>query len=251
MRMATPALEQAELAVAIGGATILLLCLALTASFYDQRLAQIVEREATSVRRADERLRILLQGVTDYAIYLLDPTGHVASWNTGAQRIKGCTADEVIGRHFSCFFAQDDIDAGEPGLALETALRDGRYEKEGWHLKKDGNRFWANAIVDCIRDDSGELIGFAKVTRDMTDRQEAQRNLDQAREQLFQSQKMEAIGQLTGGVAHDLNNMLAVIFGNLELVRHSLQDGRPVAPLSTLTGRRRVPCGQRHLPTTC
>lgn len=178
-------LEKVHLALAIGGTTVLLLCLALTASFYDRRLAQVVEHEAASVRRADQRLRILFQGVTDYAIYLLDPMGHVASCNAGAQHIKGYTPDEIVGRHFSCFYAQEDIDAGEPGLALETALRDGRYEKEGWRLKKDGSRFWANAILDCIRDEDGALIGFAKVTRDMTDRRQAQWALDEAREQLI------------------------------------------------------------------
>jgi PAS domain S-box-containing protein len=227
-------LEKVHLALAIGGTTVLLLCLALTASFYDRRVAQVVEHEAASVRRADQRLRILFQGVTDYAIYLLDPMGHVASWNAGAQHIKGYTTDEIVGRHFSCFYAQEDIDAGEPGLALETALRDGRYEKEGWRLKKDGSRFWANAILDCIRDEDGALIGFAQVTRDMTDRRKAQWVLDEAREQLFQAQKMEAIGQLTGGVAHDFNNLLTVTLGNLEMARQSLQSGNPGSALSNI-----------------
>jgi PAS domain S-box-containing protein len=222
-----PALEQTHLALAIGGATVLLLCLALIASFYDRRFAQLAERDATAVRHAEHRFRILLQGVTDYAIYLLDPQGYVASWNAGAQRIKGYAADEIVGQHFSRLYTQEDVDAGEPRLALETALRDGRHEKEGWRLRKDGSRFWANAIVDCIRDDDGTHLGFAKVTRDMTDRREAQGVLDQAREQLFQAQKMEAIGQLTGGVAHDFNNLLTVTLGNLELARRSLEDGVP------------------------
>jgi PAS domain S-box-containing protein len=221
------ALEQTHLALAIGGATVLLLCLALTASFYDRRFVQLAEREVTAVRRAEQRIRILLQGVTDYAIYLLDPQGNVASWNTGAQRIKGYAADEIIGQHLSRFYTREDIDAGEPARVLETALRDGRHETEGWRLKKDGSRFWASAVVDCIRDEDGALLGFAKVTRDTTDRREAQKILDQAQEQLFQAQKTEAIGQLTGGVAHEFNNLLTVTLGNLEMARRFLQDHVP------------------------
>jgi signal transduction histidine kinase len=141
------------------------------------------------------------------------------------------TTDEIFCRHFSCFYAQVDIDAGEPRLALETALRDGRYEKEGWRIKKDGSRFLASAILDCIRDEDGVLIGFAKVTRDMTDRREAQWVLDEAREQLFQAQRMEAIGQLTGGVAHDFNNLLTITLGNRGMARRSLLGGNPGSAL--------------------
>lgn len=218
-----PAFEQAHLALAIAATTILLLCLALTASFYDRRM-----------RRADQRLRILLQGVTDYAIFLLDPGGNIASWSAGAQRMKEYTADEIIGQHFSCFYTQDDIASGEPWLALETARRNGRYESEGWRLKKNGSKFWANVIIDCIRDEDGGLMGFAKVTRDMTDRREAQQKLDQAREQLFQAQKMEAIGQLTGGVAHDFNNLLTITLGNLEMAKRFLQSGKPADALTNI-----------------
>jgi PAS domain S-box-containing protein len=222
-----PALDPTHLALAIGGATVLLLCLALAASFYDRQFIYLAGREVAAVRRAEQRLRILLQGVTDHAIYLLDPRGNVGSWNTGAQRIKGYAADEIIGQHLSRFYTQEDVDAGAPGRALETALRDGRYESEGWRVRKDGSRFWASAVIDCIRDDDGELLGFAKVARDTTDRREAQRILDQAQEQLFQAQKTEAIGQLTGGVAHDFNNLLTVTLGNLEMARRYLQDGAP------------------------
>jgi PAS domain S-box-containing protein len=222
-----PAFEPTHLALAIGGATILLLCLALTASFYDRRLAEVAEREATTVRQTEHQFSVLLQGVRDYAIYLIDPQGHVANWNAGAQRIKGYAADEIIGQHFSCFYTQEEIEAGEPGRALETASRNGSYEREGWRLRKDGSRFWAHVIMDSIRDDLGTLHGFAKVTRDMTDHREAQHILDQAREQLFQAQKMEAVGQLTGGVAHDFNNLLTVTLGNLEMAQRALEDAKP------------------------
>ena len=192
-------LQQTELAFAIGGTTVLILCLALIASLIDRRFAQFAERQAIALRQAERSFRLLVQGVTDYAICMLDPLGYVTSWNPGAQRIKGYAAEEIVGRHFSQFYTQEDIDAGQPRLALETALRDGRYETEGWRVRKDGKRFWGNIIIDCIRDDQGTELGFAKITRDMTERRNAQRILNDAREQLFQAQKMEAIGQLTGG----------------------------------------------------
>jgi len=131
---------------------------------------------------------------------MLDPGGHVANWNAGAERIKGYTEAEIVGAHFSRFYAPDDVDAGVPAQSLEKARREGRYEAEGWRLRKDGTRFWANVVVDAIHDENGTLIGFAKITRDLTERREAQLQLEQSRQQLFQSQKMEAVGQLTGGL---------------------------------------------------
>jgi len=172
-----------------------------------------------SLQRSQEQFRILVQGVTDYAIYMLDTDGLVSSWNAGAQRIKGYRQEEILGRHFSQFYRPEDQRAGEPRRALETALRNGRYESEGWRVRKDGSHFWANVVIDPIRDGSGELIGFAKITRDVSERRETQLALERARESLFQSQKLDAIGQLTGGVAHDFNNLLMVIMSSLELVR--------------------------------
>jgi PAS domain S-box-containing protein len=184
-----------------------------------------------TLRRQQEQFRILVQGVTDYAIYMLDPEGRVASWNTGAQRIKGYLPEEIIGQHFSRFYVPEDLKRGEPQRALETAIREGKYEKEGWRLRKDGSRFRAHVVIDPLRDDQGRVIGFAKITRDLTERWESQRALEEAREALFQSQKMDAIGQLTGGIAHDFNNLLTAILGSLELVRGRLPDDPRITPL--------------------
>ena len=176
------------------------------------------------LNHSNEQFRLLVQSVIDYAIFMLDAEGYVANWNSGAQRIKGYTADEVIGRHFSMFYTDEDRQAGLPARGLRIAAESGRFEKEGWRVRKDGSRFWANVVLDAIRDDTGTLLGFAKVTRDITERREAQLKLDAAREALFHSQKMEAVGQLTGGIAHDFNNLLAVVQGGLELLRKRLPD---------------------------
>jgi len=179
-------------------------------------------REAErALLEAERKFRILVQGVTDYAIYMLDPQGHVTNWNAGAERIKGYAPEEIIGEHFSRFYAPEDYKAGVPKRALETARETGRYEAEGWRVRKDGTRFWASVVIDAIRDESGELIGFAKITRDMTEKRETQLRLEESREQLFRSQKMEALGQLTGGLAHDFNNLLTAILGAADLAgRH-------------------------------
>ena len=166
---------------------------------------------------AERHFRLLVEGVTDYAIFMLDPNGQVNSWNPGAQRIKGYEPDEIIGEHFSRFYTPEDRDTGVPKRALETARETGRYEAEGWRVRKDGTRFWASVVLDAIRDEDGQLIGFAKVTRDMTEKREAQLKLGESREQLFRAQKMEALGQLTGGLAHDFNNLLTAILGACEL----------------------------------
>ena len=186
-------------------------------------------REAEQeLRRSEERFRLLVQSVTDYAIYMLDPRGNIASWNAGAQRFKGYAEDEIIGEHFSRFYSEEDRAAGIPERALATALREGRFEAEGWRIRKDGTRFWANVVIDPVRDEGGALVGFAKITRDLTERRENQMALEQAQQALFQSQKMEAIGKLTGGVAHDFNNLLAAIVGSLDLAKRRMRDGGDV-----------------------
>ena len=160
------------------------------------------------------RYEQLVQSVVDYAIYMLDPAGHVVSWNAGAQRIKGYRADEVIGKHFSLFFTPQDCADGRPERLLRQALEQGVAQDEGWRVRKDGTQFWALAALDVIRDDQGQIIGLAKVTRDITDRRESAMQLDAVRAQLFQAQKLEALGQLTGGLAHDFNNMLTIIISS-------------------------------------
>jgi PAS domain S-box-containing protein len=192
----------------------------ITRDMTEQRNAQLAALES------ERKFRLLVQGVTDYALYMLDPEGVVTNWNTGALRIKGYREAEVVGRHFSMFYTEEDRAAGLPRQVLERATREGHAELEGWRVRKDGTQFWANAIIDAIRDENGQLIGFAKITRDLTERRQTQLELEQSREQLAQSQKMEAIGHLTGGLAHDFNNMLTGISGSLELMKTRLAQGR-------------------------
>ena len=186
----------------------------------------LTERKAAEqvLHRSEEQFRLLVQGVSDYAIYLLDLEGNITSWNLGAQRIKGYFANEIIGQHFSRFYTDEDRAAGLPQLALETVRNHGRFEKEAWRVRKDGSRFWAHVIIDPIRDDQGNAIGYAKITRDISERRKAEEELQKAREFSLQAQKLEAIGQLTGGIAHDFNNLLMAVLGSLELLRKRLSD---------------------------
>jgi len=185
-----------------------------------------------AVLKSERNFRLLVQGVTDYAIFMLSTDGHITSWNAGARRIKGYTEAEIIGSHFSRFYTPEDVAAGVPFRGLETARRDGRFEAEGWRVRRDGSRFFAHVIIDAIYEE-GELVGFAKVTRDITERRRASEQLEQTQRALFQAQKMEALGKLTGGVAHDFNNVLQVLRGNLELLesRHG-RDGWSAERLS-------------------
>jgi PAS domain S-box-containing protein len=179
------------------------------------------------LRRSEELFRRLVEGVTDYAIYMLDPSGIVSNWNAGAQRIKGYGPDEIIGHHFSIFYTDEDRARGEPARSLAIAEREGRFEAESWRQRKDGTRFWANVVIDAIREPSGRLVGFAKITRDISERREAQLALERTREALLHAQKIEAIGKLTGGVAHDFNNLLTVVLGSLDLLRRHLPGDDP------------------------
>ncbi|EQB30379.1 hypothetical protein M529_20160 [Sphingobium ummariense RL-3] len=174
------------------------------------------------LKESDRRFRILVNGVTDYAIYMLDTEGQVTNWNAGAERIKGYAADEIIGRHFSTFYTERDREAGKPAQTLDTATRTGKFEAEGWRVRKDGTEFWASVVVDAIQDEEGKLIGFAKITRDLTEK----RFVD---EQLRQSQKMEAVGHLTGGIAHDFNNLLTIITGNMDIAARALDKNEGIA----------------------
>jgi PAS domain S-box-containing protein len=188
-------------------------------------------RAEAALRSSEEQFRLLVQGVTDYAIYMLSPEGLVTNWNPGAQRIKGFRPDEIVGEHFSRFYTEEDRAAGLPQRGLATAAREGRFETEGWRVRKNGERFWASVVIDPIHDDNGDIIGFAKITRDVTERRRNEEALAVAREALFQSQKLEAIGQLTGGVAHDFNNLLMAVLGSLELVRKRVPVDPRITPL--------------------
>jgi PAS domain S-box-containing protein len=173
----------------------------------------------TALAESERQFALLVSNVTDYALLMLDPEGLVSSWNAGGERIKGYTAAEIIGRHFSCFYTEPDRLAGRPARALRIARETGRYEEEGWRVRKDGTYFWASVVIDPIRDDDGRLVGFAKITRDITERREAEAALQRVQRQLAESQKMDALGQLTGGVAHDFNNLLMIVSGHLETLR--------------------------------
>ena len=176
-------------------------------------------RQRGFLRTSEQHFQLLVQAVKDYAIYMLDPQARITSWNSGAQSIKGYRPHEIIGQHFSRFYTAEDRQADVPARALREAEQTGKYEGEGWRLRKDGGKFWAGVLIDPIHDQSGKLVGFAKVTRDITVRRQAQEMLEQARSRALQSQKMEAVGQLTGGIAHDFNNLLTVILGNLDIAK--------------------------------
>ncbi len=190
------------------------------------QLTQKMHQDAR-LRQSEERLRILVAGVRDYAIYMIDPEGLVTSWNAGAERIKGYSADEIIGKNFSVFYTEDDRATDLPRTALQTALRDGKYEAEALRVRKDGSRFFANVLITPLRDESGRHVGFAKITRDATERRQQQAALDEAKSALAQSQKMEALGQLSGGIAHDFNNLLHVIRNAAEVLNRRLFDLEP------------------------
>jgi len=194
----------------------------ITRDISDKRLA----REA--LRRTEEQFRLLVDSVIDYAIYMLSPEGMVSTWNAGARNIKGYVADEVIGTHFGRFYTEEDRGSGLPERLLNEVRERGRVEAEGWRVRKDGTRFRANVVIDAIRDPDGQLVGFAKITRDITQRVQ----LEEAREALQHSQRLEAVGKLTGGVAHDFNNILQVIGGSLQLLTPAVAA---------------VPGAQRHL----
>jgi PAS domain S-box-containing protein len=182
-----------------------------------------VKGSGIALAESEHKFRMLVQGVIGYAIYMIDPQGYITNWNLGGERINGYSAEEVIGQHFSRFYTPEDRAAGIPSRALAIAAGEGRYEGEGWRIRKDGSRFWASVVIDRILDSDGELIGFAKVTRDMTEKRRAEEALEQARAAFAQAQKMEAVGQLTGGVAHDFNNLLTVITNSLDLLERRVR----------------------------
>jgi PAS domain S-box-containing protein len=196
----------------------------------------ITERQnaISELTKSESQFKTLVGGVTDYALYMLDPDGIVFNWNIGGQRIKGYTSEEIVGQHFSRFYTPADQAAGKPARALKIALETGRYDEEGWRVRKDGSFFWASVVIDPIRDDAGELIGFAKITRDVTERKEAHDKLMQVQRQLAESQKLDALGQLTGGVAHDFNNLLMVIMAGTQTIKKEITSTKSIRALQSI-----------------
>ena len=197
-------------------------------STQDQLQLQL-EQTRSAFASAKRHFQIFIDGVADYAIYVLDNSGHIASWNSSAQRIIGYKPDEIIGKYFGILYRPDERRAGEPNRALELAIRNGKHEVEGWRIRKNGTPFFVTGTLTAIRDDSGNLLGLANIIRDATERRDAQEKLVEAREQLAMAQKMEAIGKLTGGIAHDFNNLLMIIGGNAQTFKRLLDPKLPRA----------------------
>ena len=217
---------------------------------YAKITQDISDRRAAeeALAQSERQFRMLVAGVSDYALFMIDPSGVITNWNSGAQKIKGYTAEEIVGRHISAFYTAGDRAAGAPNEALRIAAEHGRHETEAWRVRKDGSLFWANVVLDAIHDDTGELVGFAKITRDISERRAAQLELQRAQEHLAQAQKMEALGQLTGGVAHDFNNLLMVVSGHAQLLRRRIDDPRALAAIDAIeTATRRGQDLTRHL----
>jgi PAS domain S-box-containing protein len=188
-----------------------------------------VERSNVALNSAKRHFQMLIEGVVDYAIFALDKEGHVASWNSGAQKVMGYTAEEIIGENFGIFYRPDERRAGAPNRALELAIQRGKHEVEGWLIRKNGTPAFITGSVSSVHDDTGNLIGFANVLRDATERRDAHEKLVEAREQLATAQKMEAIGKLTGGIAHDFNNLLMIIGGSAQIFSRLLDPKLPRA----------------------
>jgi PAS domain S-box-containing protein len=217
-------------------------------SVRDQLNHQIAQTNL-ALESTKRHFQILIEGVVDYAIFVLDTAGRVASWNSAAQKIIGYTTEEIIGKHFGIFYRPDERRAGEPNRALELAVQKGKHDVEGWRIKKNGSLFFITGSVSVIRDDNGNLIGFANIIRDATERRDAQEKLVQAREQLTMAQKMEAIGKLTGGIAHDFNNLLMIIGGNAETFKRLLDPKLPKAIEAIQTAAKRGESLTRQLLT--
>jgi PAS domain S-box-containing protein len=199
-----------------------------------ERTAELAAANAelrTEMRRraqSEQNFSVLVQGVVDYSLILLKPDGTVATWNQGAERMKGYAAAEIVALHFSRFYTEEDRARGVPETVLAAAAREGKVEVEGWRVRKSGERFWAHTVLDAIRGEGGKLIGYAKITRDITERRQSEGDLKRAQDQLAHAQKMEATGQLTGGIAHDFNNMLAVILASARLLQERIKRGENV-----------------------
>ena len=214
-----------------------------------KRLGQQLSDTTRALQSAKRHFQILIEGVADYAIFVVDTAGRVASWNSAAQQITGYAGDEIIGKHFGILYRPDERRAGEPNRALDLAIQQGRCEMEGWRMRKNGTPLFVTGSVSSIHDDNGKLVGFANIIRDATERRDAQEKLVQAREQLAMAQKMEAIGKLTGGIAHDFNNLLMIIGGNAQTFRRLLDPKLPRAIEAIQTAAKRGESLTRQLLT--
>jgi PAS domain S-box-containing protein len=181
-----------------------------------------------ALRQSEERLALMIDSVQDYAIFMLDPDGNIASWNTGAERIKGYKPEEIIGQHFSCFFTAEDLANGKPQRELDIAVREGRFEDEGWRVRKDRSQFWANVVITALFDKHGILRGFAKITRDLTDRRQIQRL------QIADRQKNDFLAML----AHELRNPLAPIRNGVQLLKMATKDEATVQQTTEMMERQ-------------
>jgi PAS domain S-box-containing protein len=213
------------------------------------QLSRQLEQTHVALQRVKRHFQVFIEGIPDYAIFVLDRSGHVASWNSTAQQIIGYASDEIIGKHFGMLYRPDERRIGEPTRALELAMRNGKHEVEGWRMRKNGTPFFVTGTLTAIRDDNGDLIGLASIIRDATERRDAQEKLVQAREQLTMAQKMEALGKLTGGIAHDFNNLLMIIGGNAQKFTRLLDPKLPQAIEAIQTAAKRGESLTRQLLT--
>ncbi|HEY1952712.1 MAG TPA: PAS domain-containing sensor histidine kinase [Gemmatimonadaceae bacterium] len=200
---------------------------------------------AAAIKHSDRIYQLMVEAVRDYAIFMLDPRGHVASWNRGAERIKGYTADEIIGQHFSVFYPRSATDIGHPQKELEIAAKVGRFEEEAIRIRKDGSQFWANVVITAVRDTDGTLIGFAKVTRDLTERRNAElRAIADARRVAEAEAANVAKTEFLAAMSHELRTPLNAIGGYTDLL--SLGLGGPVTPQQA-EYLERIRHSQQHL----
>jgi PAS domain S-box-containing protein len=213
------------------------------------QLTHQIERTNLALTSAKRHFQMLIEGVVDYAIFALDKEGRVASWNSGAQKVMGYTAEEIIGKNFGIFYRPDERRAGAPNRALELAIQRGKHEVEGWRIRKNGTPVFITGSVSSFRDDAGHLIGFANILQDATERRDAHEKLVEAREQLAMAQKMEAIGKLTGGIAHDFNNLLMIIGGSAQIFARLLDPKLPRAIEAIQTAAKRGESLTRQLLT--